>query len=161
MSNNVFKKKAYKRVNVGAWTFEWFIDERRPERSFMRVFGESGLFDLRISSSAHVFGYLLAAAEQNKLDNLHGWITLVFVPAMAMTQEQGLTDDVTRAVNKWMKRREAEGRKAAKAVTEADEQADQALMEDVVSEQGMGKKELAEKRAEETEIMREILTGQE
>lgn len=158
MSKNIFKKKSYKSVRVGEWLFEWFVDEKHPDRSNMRVVAESGLFDLRIKANSHVFGYLLAAAEQGLTEQLHGWITLVYIPAMAMTQEQGLTDDVQRAIQKWMKRREAEAKTAAKSVTEAEEQANQALMEDIVSEQSLSKRELAEKRKAERDLLKDVLS---
>ena len=157
----VFKKKSYKTVRVGEWLFEWFIDEKKPERSYMHVKAKSGLFELKIKANSHVFGYLLAAAEQGLTEQLHGWITLVYIPAMAMTQEQGLTNDISKSISKWMKRREAEAKSAAEKVTEAEELASQSLMEDIVSEQGLSKKELAEKREADKEIMREVLNDKE
>lgn len=159
MSNKIklFKQKEYKSVHVGGWLFEWFFDKKHPERSLMRVLGESGLFDLKIKANSHVFGYLLAAAEQNKLEQLHGWITLVYVPAMAMTQDQGLTDDISKSIGKWMKRRDAVGKSEASKVDDATEQASQALMEDIASEVGMSEKELKAKREEDKAILRELL----
>lgn len=157
MSNNYFKKKSYKSERVGSWLYEWYVADKHPERSFMRVSGESGLFELRIKANSHVFGYLLAAAEKGLTEQLHGWITLVYIPAMAMTQDQGLTDDISKSIQKWMKRRESEAESAAKAVTNEQEQADQAYMEDIASEQGMSKKELKAKRETDKEAMREVL----
>lgn len=159
MSNKIklLKHKAYKSVRVGGWLFEWYIDEKRPEKSYMRVQGESGLFDLKIKANSHVFGYLLAAAEKGMTEQLHGWITLVYIPAMGMTQDQGLTDDISRSVQKWMKRKDAEAKTNAKNVTESEELASQAMMEDIASEQGMSKKELKAKREADKEVMREVL----
>lgn len=159
MSNKIklFKQKEYKSVRVGGWLFEWFFDKKHPERSLMRVIGESGLFDLKIKANSHVFGYLLAAAEQNKLEQLHGWITLVYVPAMAMTQDQGLTDDISKSIGKWMKRKDAEAKTNAKNVTEEQEMADTALLNDIISDQAMSKKELKAKREEDKAILRELL----
>ena len=159
MSNKIklFKQKEYKSVRVGGWLFEWFFDKKHPERSLMRVLGESGLFDLKIKANSHVFGYLLAAAEQNKLEQLHGWITLVYVPAMAMTQDQGLTDDITCSVQKWMKRKDTEAKSAADSVTESEEQASQAFMEDVVARSQMSKKESKKASEEDKAILRELL----
>lgn len=157
MSKNIFKKRTYKSVRVGAWLFEWYMDEKRPEKSYMRVQGESGLFDLKIKANSHVFGYLLAAAEKGMTEQLHGWITLVYIPAMAMTHDQGLTDDISRSVQKWMKRKDAEAKTAAEAVTDAQEQADTALLNDIISEQGMSRKELKAKREANKEALREVL----
>lgn len=159
MSNKIklFKNKAYKTVNVGEWLYEWFIDEKKPERSYMRVKAQSGIFEMKIAANTHVFGYLLAAAEQGLTEQLHGYIVSLYIPAMAMTQEQGITNDIQHAIAKWMKRREAEAKTAAEGVTEAEEVASQALMEDIVSEQSLSKKELAEKRKADREIMKDIL----
>lgn len=159
MSNKIklFKQKEYKSVRVGGWLFEWFLDKKHPERSLMRVLGESGLFDLKIKANSHVFGYLLAAAEQNKLEQLHGWITLVYVPAMAMTQDQGLTDDISKSIGKWMKRRDAEGKSEAAKVDDATEQANQAFMESVVARSQMSKKEAKKASEEDKAILRELL----
>lgn len=159
MSNKIklFKQRAYKSVRVGGWLFEWYMDEKHPDRSYMRVQGESGLFDLKIKANSHVFGYLLAAAEQNKLEQLHGWITLVYVPAMAMTQDQGLTDDISKSIGKWMKRKDAEAKSEASKVDDAIELASQAFMEDVVARSQMSKKEAKKASEEEKAILRELL----
>lgn len=159
MSNKIklFKQKAYKSVRVGGWLFEWFFDKKHPERSLMRVLGESGLFDLKIKANSHVFGYLLAAAEQNRLEQLHGWITLVYVPAMAMTQDQGLTDDISKSIGKWMKRRDAEAKTNAKNTTESEELASQAFMEDVVARSKMSKKEAKKASEDDKAILRDLL----
>lgn len=159
MSNKIklFKQKEYKSIRVGGWLFEWFFDKKHPERSLMRVLSESGLFDLKIKANSHVFGYLLAAAEQGLTEQLHGWITLVYVPAMAMTQDQGLTDDISRAISKWMKRRDAEAKANAENVTESEELASQAFMEDVVARSQMSKKEAQKASEEDKAILRELL----
>ncbi len=163
MSNKIkfFKQKAYKSVRVGGWLFEWFFYKKNPERSFMRVIGESGLFDLKIKANSHVFGYLLAAAEQDKLERLHGWITLVYVPAMAMTQDQRLTDDITHAVSEWMKRKDSEAKDSSESVSDAEETASQAFMEDVAALSRMTKEEAKKASEEDKAIVRDMLSGDE
>lgn len=163
MSNNrfKFKNKAYKTVAVGEWLYEWFIDQKKPERSYMRVKAQSGIFEMKIAANTHAFGYLLAAAEQGLTEQLHGYIVSLYIPAMAMTQEQGITNDIQHAIGKWMKRREAEAKDTANKVTEAEEAASQAFMEDIASESGMSKKELKAKREADRQMMKEVLNEKE
>lgn len=157
MSKNLFKNKAYERTKVGEWIFEWFIDKKHIERSYMRISGESGLFEMRVKANAHVFGYLLAAARQGLTNQLHGYIASIYIPAMGMTQDQQLTDDIQNSIQKWLLRKQDEGAQKAAAVTDHEEAAAQAYMEDIVSELDMSKKELAEKRKLDKEIMKEII----
>ena len=77
---------------------------------------------------------------------------------MGITQDQGLCNDVQKAISKWMKRKEAEAKSAAKAVTPEQDMASAALMEDIASESGMSKKELKAKREADREMMKEVLT---
>ena len=53
--------------------------------------------------------------------------------------------------------KEAEGAEKAKVVTDSEEMASQVFVEDIVSEQGMSKKELKAKREADREMMKEIL----
>lgn len=134
MSNNPFKRKEkpYRSVSVSEWRFAWYLNRRRIEDSYMTVKSTGGLFGMRISANTEVFGYLLAAAEQGNTGQLHGYITSVAVPAMAMTQDHQLTDDIKKAVMSWMERKAAEGAEEAAKVSETDEAAAQAQMEDIV-----------------------------
>lgn len=112
---------------------------------------------MRIGGNTHAFGYLLAAAKQGLDSQLAGYITTLVIPAMAMTQDQELTSGVQKAIVEWQKRKDAEGAKKAKAVTESEEMAAQAFMEDIASESGMSKKELKAKREADKQMMKEIL----
>lgn len=112
---------------------------------------------MHIGGNTHAYGYLLAAAKQDLDSQLAGYITTLFIPAMAMTQDQELTSGVQKAIVEWQKRKEAEGAEMAKAVTPEAEQGAQAFMEDIASEQGMSKKELKAKREADKAEMRAIL----
>lgn len=146
---------------VGEWKFTFHYKEGSIERTFLSITSTSGLFNCRVGGNCHAFGFLLAAATQDRIDQLQGYIVSLFIPAIAMTQDQELTSGVQKAIVEWQKRKEAEGAEKAKAVTDSEEMASQAFMEDIVSEQGMGKKELKAKREADRQMMKEVLNEKE
>lgn len=155
------QRKPYLVKEVGEWKFTFHYKEGSIERTFLSITSTSGIYSMHIGGNTHAYGYLLAAAKQGLDNQLAGYITTLFIPAMAMTQDQELTSGVQKAINKWMKRKDIEAKNAAKAVTETEEMASQAFMEDITSEIGMSKKELKAKREADKELMREILNEKE
>lgn len=158
MSMKIKQRKPYLVKEVGEWKFTFHYKERSIERTFLSITSTSGIYSMHIGGNTHAYGYLLAAAKQGLDNQLAGYITTLFIPAMAMTQDQGLCNDVQKAISKWMKRKEAEAKSAAKAVTPEQDMASAALMEDIASESGMSKKELKAKREADRELMKEVLT---
>lgn len=151
------QRKPYLVKEVGEWKFTFHYKEGSIEKTFLSITSTSGIYSMHIGGNTHAYGYLLAAAKQGLDSQLAGYITTLFIPAMAMTQDQELTSGVQKAIVEWQKRKEAEGAEKAKAVTDSEEMASQAFMEDIVSEQSMSKKELKAKREADKELMREIL----
>lgn len=158
MSIKIKQRKPYLVKEVGEWKFTFHYKEGSIERTFLSITSTSGIFNCRIGGNTHAYGYLLAAAKQDLDSQLAGYITTLFIPAMAMTQDQELTSGVQKAIMEWQKRKEAEGAEKAKAVTDTEEQASQAFMEDLASEHGMSKKELKAKREADKQMMKEVLT---
>jgi hypothetical protein len=152
------QRKPYLVKEVGEWKFTFHYKEGSIERTFLSITSTSGIMNMRLGGNTHAFGYLLAAAKQERIDQLQGYIVSLFIPVMAMTQDQELTSGVQKAIVEWQKRKEAEGAEKAKAVTPEQDMASAALMEDIASEQGMSKKELKEKREADREMMKEVLT---
>lgn len=151
------QRKPYLVKEVGEWKFTFHYKEGSIERTFLSITSTSGIYSMHIGGNTHAYGYLLAAAKQERIDQLQGYIVSLFIPAMAMTQDQELTSGVQKAIVEWQKRKEAEAKSAAKAVTPEQDMASAALMEDIVSEQGMSKKELKAKREADREIMKAAL----
>ena len=158
MSIKIKQRKPYLVKEVGEWKFTFHYKEGSIERTFLSITSTSGIYSMHIGGNTHAFGYLLAAAKQGLDNQLAGYITTLFIPAMAMTQDQELTSGVQKAIVEWQKRKEAEGAEKAKAVTDSEEMASQAFIEDIISEQGMSKKELKAKREADRELMKEVLT---
>lgn len=161
MSINIKQRKPYLVREVGEWKFTFHYKEGSIERTFLSITSTSGIFNCRIGGNTHAYGYLLAAAQKNLDAQLQGYIVSLFIPAMAMTQDQELTSGVQKAIVEWQKRKEAEGAEKVKAVTDSEEMASQAFMEDIASESGMSKKELKAKREADKELMREVLNEKE
>lgn len=159
MSNRIklFKQKTYMEKRVGEFIFKWFFNEKKPKECYLRIETTSGIWGMTVAGGTHAYGYLLAAAKQDLDTQLSGYAMYNYIVAMNLTQNQGFTDDLTRSINKMFKRWEKGAETAAKNVTEVEEQASQALMEDIASEVGMSKKELKAKREEDKAILRELL----
>lgn len=157
MSIKIKQRKPYLVKEVGEWKFTFHYKEGSIERTFLSITSTSGIFNCRIGGNTHAYGYLLAAAKQERVDQLQGYIVSLFIPAMAMTQDQELTSGVQKAIVEWQKRKEAEGAKKAKAVTDSEEMASQAFMESVVERSQMSKKEAKAASEADKELMREVL----
>lgn len=161
MSIKIKQRKPYLVKEVGEWKFTFHYKEGSIERTFLSITSTSGIYSMHIGGNTHAFGYLLAAAKQGLDNQLAGYATTLYIPAMGITQDQGLCNDVQKAISKWMKRKEAEAKSAAKAVTPEQDMASAALMEDIASESGMSKKELKAKREADKELMKAALNEKE
>lgn len=158
---SILKTKPYKSVDAGQFHFNFYYKEGSIKDTYLEVTCDSGIFAIKIGGNTHAYGYLLAAAEQNRIDQLQGYAVTLYIPAMSLTQDQGLCNDVQKAISKWMKRKEAEAKSAAKAVTDSEEMASAAFMESVVERSQMNKKEAKAASEADKEIMREILNEKE
>lgn len=72
----------------------------------------SGNFKARFVADAHPYAYLLAGKDD---ENIIGFSQLMYSLGMLLTRDQGLVDDVAKAINKYQKRLE---KKAASEVVE-------------------------------------------
>ena len=72
----------------------------------------SGNFKARFVADAHPYAYLLAGKDD---ENILGFSQLMYSLGMLLTRDQGLVDDVAKAINKYQKRLE---KKAASEVVE-------------------------------------------
>lgn len=157
MSIKIKQRKPYLVKEVGEWKFTFHYKEGSIERTLLSITSTSGIFNCRIGGNTHAYGYLLAAAKQDRIDQLQGYIVSLFIPAMAMTQDQELTSGVQKAIVEWQKRKEAEGAEKAKAVTDSEEMASQAFMEDVVAYAEASPKERKRMSEESSKEVRDIL----
>lgn len=151
------QRKPYLVKEVGEWRFSFHYKEGSIDKTFLLIMSTSGIFNCRIGGNTHAYGYLLAAAKQGLDAQLQGYAVTLYVPAMAMTQDAGLTADVQKAINKWMKRKEAEAKSAAAAVTDSEEMASQAFMDEVAAYADATPKERKKMRKADKAALREVL----
>lgn len=154
----MFKQRPYKSVDAGQFHFKFYYKEGSIKDTYLEVTCDSGIFALKIGGNTHAYGYLLAAAEQNRIDQLQGYAVTLYIPAMSLTQDQGLCSDCQKAIMKWQKRKMREGAENAKKVTDWQEQADEALMRESI-ERGkpMSRQQRRKMERESRKEMKELL----
>ena len=116
---------------------------------------------MRIAGNIHAYGYLLEAANQEKIEQIHGYAAMLFILSQQFTQDQGLTNDVVRSINKWQKRMDKKAQEAAKDVSDAEETASQAFMEEVAAYADATPKERKKMRKADKAALREVLGEKE
>lgn len=160
---SILKNKPRYSVNVGNGVFvaDFYVDEKHPdwEYNYLHIHTPNHVFEQRIVG--YPYGYLLAAVSRGNEEEVHNFCLLLWRITQEIYQDPGLANDILRAFAKYDKRLMKQAETNAKKVTDAEETASQAFMEDIVSEQGMSKKELKAKREADKAEMRAILNEKE
>lgn len=155
---SILKTKPYKSVDAGQFHFNFYYKEGSLKDTYLEVTCDSGIFAIKIGGNTHAYGYLLAAAEQNRIDQLQGYAVTLYIPAMSLTQDQGLCNDCQKSIMKWQKRKMREGAENAKKVTDAEEMASDALMREAIDRgKPMSRQQRRKMERESRKEMREIL----
>lgn len=154
---SILKTKPYKTVECGGFIANFYYKEGDLAKTYLEITTISGVWSMRIAGNTHAYGYLLEAANQEKVEQIHGYAAMLFILSQQFTQDQGLTDDVVRGINKWRKRIDAKAREAAKNVSDAEETASHAFMEEVAAYAEASPKERKRMSKESREEMKQIL----
>ena len=152
-----FKTKPYFSARAGEFQFDFYYKEGKADKCYLDITTESRIFSLRIGGNTHAYGYLLVAAQQGKTEQLKGYAVTLFIPAMTITQDQGLCSDVQKAITKWQKRKDKAAESAAKEVSDAQNTADEELMHEAIKRGKMGKKEAKKASKADREEIKKIL----
>lgn len=156
---SIFKTKPRYSVNVGNGAFiaDFYVDEKHPdlEHNYLHIHTPNNVFEQKIVG--YPYGYLLAAVSQGNEEEVHNYCVVLWRVTQEIYQDAGLANGILRAFAKYDKRLMKQAEQRAKAVTDTEEQASQAFMEDIASESGMSKKELKAKREADKAEMRAIL----
>lgn len=131
---SIFKQKPYKTVEVGGFVFNFYFKEKNVKKTYLDILTVSDIWSMRIAGGTYTYGYLLAAVEQGMTEQLRGFAAVQYITAMQTTQDQGLVNDITKAIKKWERRMKVKAEEAAKNVTDTDEQVSQAVMESLTQE---------------------------
>ena len=124
-------RKPYLVREAGQWKFTFHHKKGNIRKTYLSITCESGIFGMRVAGNTDAFGYLLAAAMQDRLDQLEGYAMTMCIPAMTITQDVELNEDVQRAIMRHIDRVSGKGAEEAAKVTEAEETVSQTVMEDV------------------------------
>ena len=156
---SILKNKPRYSVDVGNGAFiaDFYVDEKRAdvEHNYLHIHAPNHVFEQKIVG--YPYGYLLAAVSQGNEEEVHNYCVVLWRVTQEIYQDAGLANDILRAFAKYDERLMKQAEKEAAAVTPEAEQGAQAFMEDIVSEQGMSKKELKAKREADKAEMRAVL----
>lgn len=151
----LLKKGPYKSVSCGPYRLDFYFDEKKARKgdargTYLRVAtqGNDEGWQAVIPGNTHSFGYLLAAAEKGYTERLRAYAQLLWTVSMIDTTEQEVDNELWEAVMNWHRRRDAEAADKAAAVTEPEEMANQALMEEVVKGTDEGFREAVKEEIE-------------
>lgn len=139
----------------GAFIVDMYHDEKDVRKCYAQITTVSDNFSLKVTG--YPYGYLMESAAQGNEENIHGFCAMMYLVADGVYRDAGFAKDLMKSISKYQKRLEKKAEDAAKNVTEAQEEADTALLNDIISEQGMSKKELKAKREADKEALREVL----
>lgn len=156
---SILKVKPKYHLEIGGKAFiaDFYVDEKHPdvEHNYLHIHTPNNVFEQKIVG--YPYGYLLAAVSQGNEEEVHNYCVVLWRVTQEIYQDAGLANDILRAFAKYDKRLMKQAEQKAKAVTDSEEMASQAFMEDIASESGMSKKELKAKREADREMMKEIL----
>lgn len=99
--------------------FRW-----RFRRFWLEIETISGNFKAKFMADEHPYAYLLASQGD---ENIHGFCSAIYMLSKTITSDQGLVDDISKAISKYQKRLEEE---AASEVKE-DETEEKIALEEV------------------------------
>lgn len=157
----MFKNKPYITCKVGEWNFDFYYKEGNLNKTYLKITATSGIMSLVVSGNTHAYGYLLAAAQQGKIEQLQGYAVTLLIPAMEITQDQGLCDGVQKSIAKWQKRKEKAAESAAKGVSDAQNMADEQFMLEAIKRGKMSRKDAKKASKADREEMKRILKEDE
>lgn len=76
--------------------FKWVF-----RKYYLTIETVSGNWRTRIVAGDHPYGYLLAGVQQGSEENIHGYAAMVYELSMLLTRDQGLVDDIQKALRKY------------------------------------------------------------
>ncbi len=155
----IFKKRPYKSLEIGGKAFiaDFYVDNKKAdaEHNYLHIHTPNNVFEQKVVGYPYV--YLLAAVEQGKEEEVHGYCALLWRVTQEIYQDAGLANDILRAFNKHDKRLMKKAEEAAKSVTPEQETADQAFMESVAEYAAATPKRRKEISRADRELLREVL----
>lgn len=154
---NILKKKPYLVRTVGEYIFKFYYKENSLIDTYLEINTSSNVFSMKLLGTTYSYGYLLEAAHQGLDEQLSGFATYNYLVATQITQDQQLVNDLTQIINKWYKRKEDAAKKAAKAVSDAQNMGDEALLREAIKRGKMNRKEAKKASQADRKEMQNII----
>lgn len=120
--------------------FKWVF-----RRFWLEISTVSGNWKVRFTAAEHPYAYLLAGKTD---DNIIGFCQMLYYLGMVLTTDQGLVDDIAKAISKYDKRL---AKKASSAVKE-DPEEEKLALEDVKQVQSYVEMDPKNKQKRERDI---------
>lgn len=153
------KPKNVGHYEMGGFIVDFYTHDSDPAKCFATINTVSKNFSLRITG--YPYGYLMASVKDGDTENLHGFCVLMYLIADGVYQDSGLANDLMKVIGKYQKRLMKQAESNAAKITAEQDMADTELMRDIISEQGLSKRELKEKREADKQAMRDALNDKE
>lgn len=85
------------------------------KRYYMDIVSVSESFRMRLPIGTRPYGYLLASAQQNRIDQIYGFCVTIYSVTMLCTAEQELNNDIHKAINNYILRTQTKAENQPKA----------------------------------------------
>lgn len=125
-------------------------------RFFITIKTISGNLEMKIMASEHPYGYLYAQANNGKIEDIHGFCAYIYKIVSCLTSDQGLADDINKALTKYDKRMAKKATAKAKEVTEQKAEEDLATVELYETYEDLPKEEREEIKKEMKNLVRRL-----
>jgi hypothetical protein len=145
-----FKNKTLQKVNAGSFKVifkKYWIDIKSPR----------DWWSLRLRADTFSAGYLFGTSKENLL----AYITYLYAVSDGLLRDQGLADDIRKALNKYEKRLEKQAESAANEVTKEEEQRDARFLRESIEYGFMTKKQRKAEKKKLRDAVKEMVDGGE
>ena len=151
------KPKYHIEIGGGAFIADFFVDEKHPdvEHNYLHIHTPNKVFEQRVVG--YPYGYLLVAVSQGNEEEVHSYCVMLWRVTQEIYQDAGFANDIIRAITKRDKRLMKQAEKEAAKVSEAEEMASQAFMENVIAFADASPKERKRMSKESRKEMKQIL----
>lgn len=146
------KKKPYKELEVGEFTYKLWFNEKEPTKARLDVTSRNAdgfgfTLPISMNSCATLVQCIMSEGCEDILKN---YAMMMYSAASLMLSDEEFTADMVQSVNKWSEKMDVLAEKAAAEVTEQEEMMSQAFMETLTEPLEEDEKE---RRAELKELM--------
>lgn len=119
-------------IGGGALYADFYVDEKNPKESCLHIYSPNNKFGHRVQG--FTFGYLLTAVRQGNEAEVEAYCAMIWKMSQEIYQDIDFCKDIVNAIMACDERLLNKGAERAAAVTEAQNEADEALMTEVARE---------------------------